>query len=70
VQLASADVKVDPAAWHTIRIHHKGANIEGFLDDRKLLDVEDTTIPEPGGVGVWAKADARTSFDDLTIEPR
>jgi len=69
-QIASADVKLDPAAWHTIRVHHKGARIECFLDDEKLLDAEDTTIAQAGGVGVWAKADAHTSFDDLSIEPR
>jgi hypothetical protein len=70
VQLDSADVKLDPAAWHTIRIHHKGARSEGFLDDEKLLDVEDTTLPDAGGIGVWAKADALTTFDDLSVAPR
>jgi hypothetical protein len=34
-----------------------------------LLDVTDATIGKEGGVGVWTKADARTSFDDFAVDP-
>jgi hypothetical protein len=44
-----------------------GLHIEGWIDGRKLLEVEDSTFADAGGVGVWTKADAATAFDDLTI---
>lgn len=66
-QLATAKVKADPATWHTLRIVQAGNRIQGFLDGQKYLDVEDTTFPEAGGVGLWTKADAATFFDDLVV---
>ena len=66
-QLATADLDIEPEAWHQIRVEHRGANIVCYLDGEKLLEATDTTIPGEGGVGLWTKADAATSFDALTI---
>jgi len=44
-----------------------GDHIQCFLDGKKLLDVQDTTFPAAGKVGLWSKADAQTYFDDFTI---
>lgn len=66
-QLASANVNVPAATWQTIAIEHQGDRITGFLNGRKMFEVEDNTFAEAGGIGVWTKADAATSFDDLTI---
>ena len=68
IQLASADVSTDPDAWHVIRVRHEGATIECFLDGEKLLEATDDALPDEGGVGVWAKADAKTAFRNLKIE--
>ncbi len=68
VQLASADVEANPAQWHTIAIEHEGDEIACSFDGRQLLRVKDTTIGREGGVGVWTKADAASSFDDFTVE--
>lgn len=65
--LASAKVSLPPDEWHTITIKHQGNRIEGYLNGEKLLEVEDTTFPDAGGVGLWTKADAATSFDDFKI---
>jgi hypothetical protein len=69
VQLATADVEADPALWHTILVRHSGRRIECLLDGAKLLEAEDGTLPDAGGAGVWTKADAATSFDDLRVRP-
>ena len=55
--------------WHTLRIAMTGRAIVGYLDGRKLLEAEDATFPAAGRIGLWSKADARTSFDDLEVSP-
>ncbi len=55
--------------WRTIRVVMKGDHIECYLDGTKALDVRDATFPDPGRVGLWSKADARSYFDDLTLRP-
>ncbi|MCP3956870.1 MAG: hypothetical protein GY719_03355 [bacterium] len=66
--LASVRIKL-PAGWHALAIVHRGERIEGYLDGELLLETDDGTFPEPGGVGLWTKADAVTSFDDFYVEP-
>jgi len=66
-QLASAQVRLDGSAWHTIRIVMRGAHIEASLDGERLLEVDDTTFGEAGMVGLWVKADGQTLFDDLVV---
>jgi hypothetical protein len=67
-QLASAGgLDIGTGQWLAIRIVHQGSHIEGWIDGRKLLEVEDSTFADAGGVGVWTKADAATAFDNLEI---
>ncbi len=66
-QLDSKNIKLSPSAWHTIKIVHKGNRIEAHLNGKKLLECNDSTFLEAGGVGVWTKADASTYFDDFRI---
>jgi hypothetical protein len=68
-QLASAAVSAAPGTWHTLRIEQHANAIRGFLDGTMRLETTDAHIPAPGGVGLWTKADAATSFDNLTITP-
>ena len=53
--------------WFTSKIVHKGDKIEGWLNGQKLLEARDQTFREAGGIGFWTKADAATSFDNLTV---
>jgi hypothetical protein len=69
-QLATAMVKVKVGEWHRLEVEHIGTQIHCWLDGKKLLEATDVTHPAEGGVGLWTKADARTSFDDLVVEPR
>jgi hypothetical protein len=64
-QLATADLKIDAARWHSLRIVHVGKHIECYFDGRRHLDVKDDTFPKAGKIGLWSKADAQTHFADL-----
>jgi hypothetical protein len=66
-QLDHADVPADHK-WHTIRITMTGREALGYFDGKKVLVAEDRTFAEPGMVGLWSKADARSAFDDLKVE--
>lgn len=67
-ELASASgLDIEAGQWLTIRIVHQGSHIEGWIDGKKLVEVDDSTFPDAGGVGVWTKADAATAFDNLEI---
>jgi hypothetical protein len=66
-QFRSAMVPGD-ARWHVLRVTMDGPKIACQLDGKTLLEVEDTTFPGAGMVGRWSKADARSYFDDLTVE--
>ncbi len=68
-QLATALADVRVGQWHRIEVAHEGDHIVCWLDGLKLLDVHDDTILVTGGVGLWTKADARTSFDDFAVTP-
>lgn len=63
-QLGSA-LAPDDQVWHTLRATMQGNRIECFLDDEKLLEVEDDSLPDAGKVGLWTKADAVTFFRDF-----
>ena len=66
-ELASADVKLT-SGWHTMKIEQKGDNFKGYLDGKLELEYEDAKLQKAGGVGIWTKADAQTSFDNLKID--
>ena len=67
-QLGSALVDIDPGTWHSIEVLVKDDQIICTLDGGARLAVQDANLPREGGVGVWTKADAVTSFDDLRVE--
>jgi len=62
-------IPIPAGEWFTIRVVQQGDHIQCFLDGKKYLDIDDTTFTKPGGVGLWTKADAATSFDDLVVRP-
>jgi len=65
-QLQSADIK-HSEGWHSLRVTMEGDHIQCYYDGKKYLDVEDSTFPESGRIGLWTKADAQSYFDDLTV---
>ncbi len=67
--LASARIALPAGKWHTMRITQHGPRFAGSLDGKKLREGTDDTFTQPGGVGLWTKADAVTSFDAFTVRP-
>jgi len=70
VLLKSADKKLDTKEWHTIKLIQNQNRYTIFLDGEKLLEGSDNTFTKAGGVGVWSKADALTSFKNLKVQKR
>ena len=65
-EIASANVTLKKG-WHTMRIAQKDDAFTGYIDGKKHLEHRDNRLQKSGGVGVWTKADAGSSFDDLSI---
>jgi hypothetical protein len=60
------DMKVAPKEWHTFRVEFVGDHFTVMMDEKKAIEWDDKTFTEAGMVGVWAKADSVTLFDDFT----
>lgn len=61
-------VKVPAGEWHTLTIKQVGDAITCSLDGKVQIEAKDGTFAKAGKVGVWTKADARTSFDDVQVK--
>ena len=53
--------------WHTMKIAQHGNHYAIYLDSKKILQGDNTIFPNAGGIGIWTKADALTSFKDLKV---
>ena len=60
--------KVPGNTWNRLSLKVKGNLFEVSFNDKKLFEVEDTTFPDAGRVGLWTKADSVIHFDDFTVE--
>lgn len=67
--MATIDIVLAPMGWHTLKIVQRGNRYEGCLNGKKLLEGTDDLFAKPGGVGLWTKADAVTSFDGFSVSP-
>jgi hypothetical protein len=68
-QLGTADVAVGPG-WHDLLVEMRGDLMRVRFDGVELIALRDATFAEGGLVGLWTKADAATSFDDLVVSWR
>jgi hypothetical protein len=66
-QLGSAEVEAPAGKWHTIRIVQEGNHIQCYLNAKLHLDAKDDTFKDAGRIGLWTKADAVTSFDEVSV---
>jgi hypothetical protein len=62
-----AKAPIPSGKWGILRVVAVGNRFEVYSNGIKLFDVEDSTFPMAGKVGLWTKADSMTLFDDLTI---
>lgn len=58
---------VPSGQWNELRVTVAANLFEVYLNNQKLYEVEDSTFPEGGKVGLWTKADSVTHFDDLRV---
>jgi hypothetical protein len=65
--LASARLHIPAHKWFELKITMEGEIIKGYLNGKKYLEVKDDTFKNAGGVGLWIKADGKTSFDDFSV---
>jgi hypothetical protein len=66
-QLGSASAKLETGKWYTLRVTMVGDQISCDLDGQKTLEAKDDTFKGAGTIGLWTKADAASSFDDLMV---
>ena len=65
--IATATVKLPFNKWNEMKITQDKNHISGYLNGKLFIEVDDNTLTNAGGVGLWTKADAVTSFDDFRI---
>jgi hypothetical protein len=62
--------RVPSGQWQALRVTAAGSLFAVYLNGEKLFEVEDSTFPGAGKVGLWTKADSVTYFDDLEIKAK
>ncbi len=67
ISFKKVDAKGEAGKWYTIRVVHKGNDIQCYFDGKLLLEVTDDTFKEAGLVGVWSKADAQSYFANVQV---
>ena len=67
VERASSDIKLS-SGWHSMTIKVYMSHYRLYLDNKELLHFTyESKFKELGGVGVWTKADALSSFKNFEI---
>jgi 3-keto-disaccharide hydrolase len=69
VKRGSEEVPLPMKTWQNMKIAVHGTKLEGWLNGKPLLEY---TLPEPvsGKVGVWAKTDSVSYYDEFTVTPQ
>jgi hypothetical protein len=65
-ELASTNLHLSQG-WHSMKIEQSQNYLKAFLDGKLSLEYSHEFVEKSGGVGVWTKADAQTSFKNLTV---
>jgi hypothetical protein len=68
--IGNANIKLPAGQWHTLKITQNETLIEGYINNKKIAEIRNNLLPESGGIGLWTKADAVTTFDNLSIKPK
>lgn len=67
-QLQSCRIELTTGKWYAVRATMVGDHITCYVDGQKRLDVHDDTFADAGMVGLWTKADASSSFDNVAAQ--
>lgn len=68
-ELAEWEGSAAPGVWHTIALEVKGDRLTVFFNGKKIIEKQDATLPGPGRVGLFTKAEAVSQFDDFSATP-
>ena len=68
-QFAGGNGSVASGVWHELVVEAQGEQFMVYWDGQEVMHAQDKTLPNPGKVGVWTKADSITYFDNLRVEP-
>jgi len=66
--LKSKKIETDAMAWHELGFRAVGNQLWVDFDRTRMPAVQDDTFTEGGLIGLWTKADAATSFDQISVE--
>lgn len=66
-QLKSEKIETKTGQWYEVRAVMVDDKIECYVDGKKYLEVTDATFKDAGMVGLWSKADASSSFDNVVV---
>ncbi len=67
-QLESAKLETKTGQWHQVRAVMIGNKIACYVDGKKCLETTDDTFKDAGKIGLWTKADASSSFDNVVVD--
>jgi len=65
--LKEETVILEDKQWHTMKILQQNNHYSLYLDSKNIFQGDDSTFKNVGGVGIWTKADALTSFKDFKV---
>jgi hypothetical protein len=63
------ELELDLAAWHTLKVEHRGTRMRLWIDGVPVKDARDRNTETAGAIGLWAAEDSVVWFDDLTVAP-
>ncbi len=66
--IKSSTVRLEKNKWHKMKIIQKGSHYKCYLDGEKLMEGDVNIFNKSGGVGLWTKSDAVTSFDNFSVK--
>jgi hypothetical protein len=56
--------------WSILKVAVKGNRFQIYVDHRRMLRLDDGSLPAAGKAGLWAPTGAITYFDDFRIDPQ
>ena len=61
--------KVPANTWLGLRVEFNASRFRVIYNVQRLFEVEDSTLPDAGMIGLWTKADSVTLFDEIVYGP-
>lgn len=59
--------RIPSGKWFRVSARYTGTEINVGIDGREVIQIDDSSFADAGGIGVWTKGTALTSFDDVAV---